>query len=58
MPSIHEICQQLKSVLELLQKEIGPTTLSYPGETPAEKAFYELSALYVTLLVGDRRKDD
>jgi hypothetical protein len=58
MPTIHEICRQLKPILELLQKEIGPTPLSYPGDTPAEKAYYQLSALYVALLVGDRKSDD
>lgn len=58
MPAIHAICTQLKVALELLKEEAGATPLSYPGNTPAAKAYFHLSALYAALLMADKRDED
>jgi hypothetical protein len=50
MPSHHEILQQINHVLEILKESATP--LSVPPETPAGRAFYALSSLYFSILLG------
>jgi hypothetical protein len=58
MPPMQDILKTLKEVLEILKEEADATPLSYPINTPASKAFFTLSSLYITLLLGDKHYDD
>ena len=58
MPPMQDILNALKNVLEILREEAGATPLSYPTNSPASKAFFALSSLYITLLLGDKHYDD
>ena len=58
MPPMQDILKALKDVLELLKEDANNVPLSYPANTPAAKAFFALSALYTTLLLGDKHYED
>jgi len=55
MPPTQDILKTLKEVLEMLREEAGPTPLSCPTNSPASRAFFALSSLYITLLLGDKQ---
>ena len=52
----YRVLQILKDVLEILRPSATP--LSYPQDTPASKAYFALSSLYVSLLLADKKDDD
>lgn len=52
----YRMLQILKDVLEILRPDATP--LSYPQDTPAGKAYFALSSLYVSLLLADKKDDD
>jgi len=51
MPTTHEILEALSRILKELRGD-EPLPLSYPPSTPAGKAYYELSSLYMAILLG------
>ena len=51
MPTTHEILEALSRILKVLRAD-EPLPLSYPPSTPAGKAYYELSSLYMAILLG------
>jgi hypothetical protein len=51
----HEILQQLFYVMRLL-KEDDATPLSFPPDTPAGRAYYALSSLYISILIGTQER--
>jgi hypothetical protein len=51
--SNHEILVALRYILDILSEDIGTTALTYPGTSPAARAYYALTSLYMKLLVGE-----
>jgi hypothetical protein len=53
MPTHHEILQAISRILKMLRGD-DPLPLSFPPTTPAGKAYYELSSLYMAILLGTK----
>jgi hypothetical protein len=47
----HEILAALSNVMKLLKGD-NPTPLSFPADTPAGRAYYALTSLYISILIG------
>jgi hypothetical protein len=53
MPTHHEILQAIARILKELRGN-DPLPLSFPPSTPAGRAYYELSSLYMAILLGTK----
>jgi len=51
MIPLNELLKELRTVLDILSVDIGTTALTYPGTTPAARAYYALSSFYIKLLI-------
>ena len=51
MPTHHEILQAIARILKELRGD-DPLPLSFPPTTPAGRAYYELSSLYMAILLN------
>jgi len=55
MPTTHEVLEALSRILKDLRGD-EPLPLSFPPSTPAGRAYYDLSSLYMAILLGGEIK--